>query len=669
MGDSDQRRQRLRRAAPPLSPGTAAPPSKSDDSFQLTDPQYRALIENALDLIAILNHEGVIRYISPSAERVLGYRPEDLIGRYGFALIHPDDLPQVLDIFRQGLREPAQPRWAEYRFRHSDGSWRFLESHGRNLLDEEGIGGVVINSRDVTERKLAEERLVRSERQLAAAQALAHIGSWEWELDGDHLSCSDELYRIFGWQAGATITYDGWLAATHADDREATRASIDDARLRRAPFHFSQRIVLPDESVRTLASSGGVVLDHLGQCVRMFCASQDITEQKQLETQLQHAQKLETLGVLAGGIAHDFNNLLMVILGNAELAGLQVGEGSPARESISQIETASVRAAELCKQMLAYSGKGKFVIRPLDLSKLVREMAELLEIAVAKKGSLDYELADDLPAIDADAAQIQQVVMNMITNAADSLGGPDGRVSIRSGVLAADNELLAQAYCEPGLPEGLYAFLEVADNGCGMDEETQARIFDPFFTTKFTGRGLGMAAVLGIIRGHRGAISVASEVGRGTNIRVLLPPSVQAPRGFGKEPPALGAQRGSGTLLVVDDEEMVVGVAKAILENAGFQVLTAGDGHEALRVYADCQGAIDLVLMDMTMPRMNGEEAFARLREIDPQARVVMASGYSEQDATNHVVSRNLAGFIQKPYRAGELVTKIRGLLERAHAK
>jgi two-component system, cell cycle sensor histidine kinase and response regulator CckA len=660
MGDSDQRWRRAQRPSPP------APQDSS--GLQLSDPEFRALIENALDLIAILNHEGVIRYISPSAERVLGYRPEELIGRYGFALIHPDDLQQVLDIFRQGLREPAQPRWAEYRFRHRDGSWRFLESHGRNLLDDEGIGGVVINSRDVTERKLAEERLVRSERQLAAAQALAHIGSWEWELDGDRLSCSDELNRIFGWEPGAAITYDTWLAATHDDDREATRAAIDTARLRRSPFQFQQRIVRPDESVRTLISSGGVVLDHLGQCLRMFCASQDITEQKQLESQLQHAQKLETLGVLAGGIAHDFNNLLMVILGNAELAGLQLAEESPARESISQIETAAVRAAELCKQMLAYSGKGKFIIRPLDLSKLVREMAELLEIAVAKKGALEYELAEDLPAIDADAAQVQQVVMNMITNAADSLEGPDGRVSIRSGVLAADNELFSQTYCESGLPEGLYVFLEVADNGCGMDAETRARIFDPFFTTKFTGRGLGMAAVLGIIRGHRGAISVVSEPGRGTTIRVLLPPSVQAPRGFGKEPPALAEQRGSGTLLVVDDEEMVAGVAKAILENAGFRVLTAADGHEALRIYADCRGEIDLVLMDMTMPRMNGEEAFARLRQLDPQARVVMASGYSEQDATNHVVSRNLAGFIQKPYRAGELVTKIRGLLDRAQA-
>ncbi|MGH7140357.1 MAG: ATP-binding protein, partial [Pirellulales bacterium] len=311
-----------------------------------------------------------------------------------------------------------------------------------------------------------------------------------------------------------------------------------------------------------------------GEIIGGLAVIRDITEKKQLEMQVQHAQKLETLGVLAGGIAHDFNNLLMVILGNAELAAMQLPAEAPARESVGQVEIAALRAADLCKQMLAYSGKGKFVVKPLDLSSLVKQMAELLEIAVAKKGTLTYELADDLPAVEADTAQIQQVVMNLITNAADAVEPGKGEVRVTTRALAADAELLSRCYHEGNVPEGLYVCLEVSDNGCGMDEETQARIFDPFFTTKFTGRGLGMAAVLGIIRGHHGAIHLESAAGKGTTIQVLFPPSVKAPRAFAKEAPALDSWRGDGTVLVVDDEEMVRQVAKAILESVGFQVLT-----------------------------------------------------------------------------------------------
>ncbi|HQU45289.1 MAG TPA: PAS domain S-box protein, partial [Pirellulales bacterium] len=693
---------------------------------------------------------------------------------------------------REGLARPGPHRWGEYRFRHQNGSWRFLESDARNWLDRPEVSGVVVNSRDVTEPRLAQERLVRSERQLAAAQALAHVGSWEWELADNHVTCSAEMARILGLAPNQEISYEEFLDRLHPDDQAVTRQTLEAVRRHHEPFNFTQRFVRPDGSARIVISFGGIVLDNLGQTVRIFCACQDVTdrrlqedalrrerqfslrliessvdgilafdrqfvytlwnpgmerltglarpdalgrnafevfpfwkesgedafyrqalagenvvakdrryrsadgehdgffegyysplrsetgeiigglaiirdvtEKKQLEMQMQHAQKLETLGVLAGGIAHDFNNLLMVILGNAELASLGLPADASARENIAQIETAANRAADLCKQMLAYSGKGKFVVRPLDLSGLVKEMADLLEIAVAKKGSLTYELAEDLPAIEADAAQMQQVVMNLITNAADAVEPAGGEVRVQTRAVVADAELLAQCYCDDSVPEGLYVCLEVSDNGCGMDEETQAHIFDPFFTTKFTGRGLGMAAVLGIIRGHRGAIHVQSAPGGGTTIRVLFPPSVQAPRGFVKESPALDSWRGKGTVLVVDDEEMVLRVARAILESVGFEVLTATSGTEAVEMFARRPKEIDLVLMDMTMPHMNGEETFAQLREIDPKVLVVMASGYSEHEATSHIVSKNLAGFLQKPYRAADLVAKLRGLLER----
>jgi two-component system cell cycle sensor histidine kinase/response regulator CckA len=647
--------------------------------LRFSDRQFRALIENALDLIAILDREGVMLYVSPSVERVLGYRADDLIGRNLFALVHPDDLPATLVDFRESIDQGGPRRWNEYRFRRHDGSWRFLESNARSWLDQPDVRGVIVNSRDVTEPRLAQERLIRSERQLAAAQALAHVGSWEWDLANNRFICSAEMNRILGLQPDQEIGCDEFLERLHPDDREQTRRTLEAVRRHHQPFNFTQRFIQPDGSERVVISFGGIVLDQLGQTVRVFCACQDITERrlqdeelrrertekKQLEMQVQHSQKLETLGVLAGGIAHDFNNLLMVILGNAELAGLNLPADAPSREFLGQIETAATRAADLCKQMLAYSGKGKFAVRPLDLSSLVKEMADLLEIAVAKKGTPSYELADDLPAIEADTAQIQQVVMNLITNAADAVEADKGEVRVETRVIVADADLLSRCYCDSTVPEGLYVCLEVSDNGCGMDEETQSRIFDPFFTTKFTGRGLGMAAVLGIIRGHHGAIQVASAPGQGTTIWVLFPPSVQAPRGFAKESPALDSWRGTGTVLVVDDEEMVLNVAKAILASVGFNVETASDGRQALEVFRQRHNEIDVVLMDMTMPHLSGDETFAQLRQIDPNVRVVMASGYSEHEATSHITSRNLAGFIQKPYRAADLVAKLRGLLER----
>lgn len=770
---------------------TAGKPSGGKRRLKFSDQQFRALIENALDLIAVLDREGVMLYVSPSVGRVLGYRPEDLIGRNLFALVHPDDHSATLASFRESVHQAGSCRWRAYRFRHHDGSWRFLESGARSWLDHPELQGVVVNSRDVTESRLADERLMRSERQLAAAQALAHIGSWEWEISDGRFTCSAELARILGLENGAELDFGRFAERLHPDDRAHTIQTLAAVRQRHQPFSLTQRFVRPDGSVRLVRSFGGSVLDELGQTLRIFCACQDvterrqqeealrqerqfserliessvdgilafdrdltytlwnpgmqwltglgkqevlgrpalevipfwaesgegvfyrralggenvaakdrryrdgggrevffeayysplrsqtgdiigglgilrdITEKKQFERQMQHAQKLETLGVLAGGIAHDFNNLLMVILGNAELAALQLPAASQARESVGQIETAATRAADLCKQMLAYSGKGKFVVKPLDLSGLVKQMAELLEIAVAKKGTLLYELADDLPAVEADSAQLQQVVMNLITNAADALEFGKGQVVVKTRAMVADAELLARCYRDGQAPDGLYVCLEVSDNGRGMDEQTQARIFDPFFTTKFTGRGLGMAAVLGIIRGHRGAIRLTSAPGRGTTIQALFPPSIQAPHAFTKEAPALDSWRGTGTVLVVDDEEMVLQVAKAILESVGFTVKTAENGIEAIDVFRQAQGGIDLVLMDMTMPQMTGEETFTRLRELDPAVRVVMASGYSAHDATTHAISKHLAGFIQKPYRAAELVAKLRGLLER----
>jgi signal transduction histidine kinase len=303
-------------------------------------------------------------------------------------------------------------------------------------------------------------------------------------------------------------------------------------------------------------------------------------ERRQLEAQIQHTQRLESLGVLAGGIAHDFNNLLTVILGNTDLALRDTPPGSPAREMLSEVKSAASRASVLTNQMLAYSGRGAFVVGTLELSRLVEEMGQLLHVSLPDKVQLELDLAADLPAIEADASQVHQIVMNLVTNAAEAIGDESGVITVHTCMLEADRACLAEARLVEELPEGPYVCLQVSDTGCGMDAETQAKLFDPFFTTKFVGRGLGLAAVHGIVRGHRGAIRVRSEVGKGTTVTVLLPYSAEA-AAVTAEP--LAGQSAdplppAGTVLVVEDEPGVRDLAKTMLERAGFVVLTAGDG-------------------------------------------------------------------------------------------
>ncbi len=387
----------------------------------------------------------------------------------------------------------------------------------------------------------------------------------------------------------------------------------------------------------------------------------DITERKRseeerrrLEAQMQHAQKLESLGVLAGGIAHDFNNLLVSILGNAGLALMQLAPEAPARETVRAIEAAAIRSAELTKQLLAYSGRGKFVIEPLDLSHLAAEMSHILGVTIPKKVKVRTRLAAGLPTVEADAGQIQQVVMNLITNAAEAVGDQAGDIVVSTGEVEADRAYLADSFLDDHLREGRYVYLEVTDSGCGMDKETQAKIFDPFFTTKFTGRGLGLAAVLGIIRGHKGSVRVYSEPGKGTAFKVLLPASGKAApqRTDGRE----AVQKGSGTVLVVDDEPGVREVASRMLEFAGYTVLTAANGAAGVEAFRDHAGDIRAVLLDMTMPDISGEEVFRAIRQIRPDAKVIVSTGYNEQETMSLFHGKGLAGFIQKPYEPSKLI-------------
>jgi signal transduction histidine kinase/ActR/RegA family two-component response regulator len=392
------------------------------------------------------------------------------------------------------------------------------------------------------------------------------------------------------------------------------------------------------------------------------CIVADVTEKKRFEQQLQHTQKLESIGVLAGGIAHDFNNLLTGILGNASLLLSDLRPGSSERELALHILEASESAASLTRQILAYSGKGRFVMEPVDLSAVANDSRNLVRRFIPKGVELVYELAKDLPIIEADPAQMQQVTMNLIINAAESFGeSSKGEVRIKTALVTLDGNFFQSG--DPDLEPGAFVLIAVSDNGCGMDEVTLQRIFEPFFTTKFIGRGLGLSAVHGILRGHKGLHRLRSQPGAGTTIELYFPavaaasPSVSAAE--------ISQPKTSQTILVIDDEAAVQQFARNALERQGYKVLTADNGLVGVKLFEEMREKVALVLLDFSLPVMSGEETLAQLRRIDPSVPIVLSSGFGHDTALQGFDGKDLSGFIGKPYTLPKLMEVIEAALKR----
>ncbi len=387
-------------------------------------------------------------------------------------------------------------------------------------------------------------------------------------------------------------------------------------------------------------------------------------ERQRMQSQFQQAQKLESLGILAGGIAHDFNNLLVGILGSADLAKEDLPEGSTAAASVARIEDAAKRAADLCKQMLAYSGKGTYTVASVDMRRVIREMTRLLEVSVAKNVVVEYNLAEDIPAINADARQMHQVIMNLVTNASEAIEGRSGIINVTVSAMDCDAEFLSDAIPVGNAAPGQYVCIEVRDNGCGMDAQTVKQMFDPFFTTKFIGRGLGLAALLGIVRGHKGGIKVQSRPGEGTRFRVLFPVArASAPAEDREAPPIEKSWSGWGSVILADDDEIVRGVGQRMLQRAGFGVLLAATGREAIELFLNRKEEVTCIILDLTMPHMDGEAAFQRIREISDDVPVLISSGYDERHVLERFAGKSISGFVQKPYQAADFLAKIRDAL------
>ena len=528
---------------------------------------------------------------------------------------------------------------------------------------------------ELAERKRTEAALRESEERFRDLFDQAPIAYHEIDQNGLVQRVNQAECSVLGLETSEILGRPVWDFSA-PDQRELSRRAVRrKISEEQAVSPFQRSFAAKNGSVRVMEIHESLIRDGTGGAVGIRSAMIDITkrveaenESERLEAQVRHAQKLESLGVLAGGIAHDFNNLLVGILGNAGLARMDLPPESKVQSTLLEIEAAGQRAADLTNQLLAYSGKGRFVVEPLDLSKLTGEMAHLLKVSVSIRASMEYELASEIPPIEGDATQIRQVVMNLIINASEATAEEGGVVRVSTGVLQASRQHLDGTVLGGDLAAGSYVYFRVNDNGQGMDEETMAKIFDPFFTTKFTGRGLGLAAVLGIVRGHRGTIEVITRPGAGTSFCVLFPASKRPAAG---ETPARASGEGwvgKGKVLVVDDDESVREVARAMLENCGFGVLTAVDGRQGVEVFRDHADETVAVLLDLTMPGMKADETVRELRLTRPNSKVILSSGYSEEEVTAQLGEKDIAGFIQKPYKLSEFSRKVREIVGTADA-
>ncbi len=646
-----------------------------DDDPRVNERFLESIVENIPNMVFVKEAKE-LRFVrfNKAGEDLLGYERADLIGRNDYDFFPAEQAAFFTEKDRQVLAGGTLVNIPEEPIDTANGQ-RWLHTMKIPVLGESGEPEYLLGiSEDITERRLAAEALRRRTEQLATANAglertraqlerrdgqmrflLTHLPGAYWTVDA-----GGRMTSLTGARAGSIGPQDtvgAQLDTIFAEDviaahQRALAGTAQTVELRRDERVFDLRI-------EPLSDNRGLA-----------CLALDVTESRRLEAErlqvrLQKAQKLEVLGVLAGGIAHDFNNLLVSMLGHASLAMMKLDPDSPALPSLHQVEASAERASELTRQLLAYSGKGRFVIEPVVLNEAIEEIAALLRVSLAKGVELRLDFQTELPAVEADVAQIRQLIMNLITNASDAIGPRGGLVRVTTRVVEADSSYFDSAWLTEDLSEGFYVTLEVSDTGEGMSSETQARMFDPFFSTKPRGHGLGLAAALGIVRGHRGSVRVYSEEGKGTSIKVLLPladPDAVRPMAEqdGESP---GAQQ--GIVLVVDDEQSVRQLVGAALTFEGLRVLEAEDGLVALRMLEDPALEVDLVLLDMTMPNMDGEETFRRIRQLRPTLQVILSSGYNEQDATSRFVGKGLAGFLQKPYRAQDLIDQIREVLGR----
>jgi two-component system cell cycle sensor histidine kinase/response regulator CckA len=618
-----------------------------------------SIIESSEDAIVTQDLHGKILTWNRGASAIYGYAAEQMIGRSIQLLAGQDRLNEEEAILAR-IRAGQRVQHFETVRIKKNGAPVHVSLTISPILDETTrvVVGATHIARDISERK----RMEAANSQLAAVVESSEDAIITKDLSGTILTWNDAAERVYGYPAAEAIGQK--MLLLFPPDRVSEEAEIL-AKIRRGErvSHFETTRIRKGGISIDISLTISPMRDRGGNVVGVSHIARDITARKNFERQLQQTQRLESLGVLAGGVAHDFNNLLVGIMGNTSVAMETISTNNPAKGMLKDVLAASETAASLTRQLLAYAGKGRFVIEALDLSDLVVQISTLLQSSISKNVSIRHELAELLPCIEADASQMQQLIMNLVINGAEAIGTErSGTVLVATGTQRVDEHYISTTLAPADVGPGDYVILEVHDSGIGMSAETISRIFDPFFTTKFTGRGLGLAAVMGIVRGHKGAIKVYSTPGKGTTFKVLFP-ATDAPKPAAKASMQTAQPQDGATILVVDDEQIVRRTAKMMLERHGHTVIVAENGKEGLDLYRVLGEKIGLVLLDMTMPVMGGEETFRELKAISPDVRVILSSGYNEVEAVRRFAGKGLAGFVQKPYSSAVLLAKVENIL------
>ena len=627
---------------------------------QTSEQRFRALIENSSDGIAVLDSEFKITYTSPATTRILGYTDQEIAGLRAHELIHPGDRDKLTAQLSRSAAQPGIPFEGELRVLHKNGAWRTVEVSLTNLLNHPGVGGIVSNYRDVTERKHAEEAVRQSESRFRQVVESNMIGILFWEGQGRITEANDHFLKMTGYSRRDLENGKiNWREMTPPEFARLDEIGLQQLAQTGVCPPFEKEYFRRDGS-RMPVLIGAAWLEGFDD--RGVCFVLDITERLNLEQQLRQAQKMESIGHLAGGIAHDFNNILTVIQGHSSL--IMAGDKAPAAlaESAQQVFLAAERAANLTRQLLTFSRKQILQPKNLDLNEIVNSMIKMLRRILGEHISLRVNYAPVLPLIDADPGMMDQVLMNLAINSRDAMP--------RGGELTIDTAIIRAEECNGGLAGSGRADcvrLRVSDTGTGISTENLAHIFEPFFTTKGPGKGtgLGLATVYGIIQQHRGHIQVRSQEGHGATFEIYLPISSNQTPAEEEQSAAARVRGGDETILLVEDEPSLRQLVRHILEQYGYTILEAGSGVSAQAVWDEHKSTIDLLLTDMVMPDgLTGRDLAERLRQESPHLKVIFTSGYSGDVVGTDLELREGHNFLQKPYHPGKLAETIRDRLD-----
>jgi len=632
--------------------------NQSERALKESERQYRHLVERSPDAIMVHQH-GAWCFANPAGLSLLGAKSMDhLKGRKVLDSVHPDCRAIVVERLQKEVKGHEVGLLEEHLLKlNGEDFWAEVTAIPMVYGDEPAS---LVIARDITARQQAEEALRQEKRKMQIILDHAPIGIWMTDLNFSIQLINKAFTDAVGISEKTFVHAEDYLDLLPEDVSASCRASDMVCMQSKQKVVGQEYIPCVDGKVRIFDVIKVPVRDDAGEMVGIVGLSIDASERieaqaesERMQRQVEHTQRLESLGVLAGGIAHDFNNILAVIMGNAALLKKQMDVSDESEKFLERIVDSSEKASVLCGQMLAYSGQGKVSVCPMNLTEMSQSIATLLEVSIGANVELNYDLDANLPLIDADEGQMQQLVMNLVINASEAMEEEAGHIDVKTCVQKITPGDLQAAVGEPDvrLSED-YVCLQVKDDGCGMSTEVLSRIFEPFFTTKFTGRGLGMSALLGIVRAHHGCLSVRSQQGEGTRFHVFFPVgTMEAVADDSVNALASKNPDATSLVLVIDDDEMIRETVAMMLEDFGYDVLLAENGMEGVEIYRQHQDEIQVVLLDMTMPKMNGLQCFQQLKLVNPAVKVILSSGYQEEQALQGSDDLGLSGYIQKPYR------------------